>query len=372
MDGCKDKIEGSDRSKENPSFQYPWNVQDLQAAIERERPFADRFIIKNKKGFYRWLDFLDELVLCDKSADSSGWVFRGQADAQWVIKSSFERSVLEPLEKHWQKCDEEDVLAIERKMIEEFRSRCGGEFDVAPDDYMGWLCVMQHYGAPTRLVDFSVSPLISLYMATRRWNPAIKEFAVWACYRPKFQTVYNSRIPWYLSKSKCNNSLCKCSDDNAMSSRKENTLANIEKGRRSNWECANCFFRNEKCGERETNFPKVLWITPQVSNARIRNQRGLFLMPTLLSKKTMQQLCWSCQTGRCVVGETFLSQASKPIANVGDAAKTRYLIQFVFSSKLHTFVSRFLARANIRGSMLFPGVEGVAEELGEMAKNNAF
>lgn len=351
----------------------PCGLLPSQEDLERRRPYRRRLMIKSEAGFYKWLDCLDKMVLYDRTADKGGWVFRGQADARWGIKSSFERMVSEVLRSRDQDITENDLLSVERMMISKFRDRCESNFNIDKSDMMGWLCAMQHYGAPTRFIDFTVSPLVALYMAMKGQNPAAN-FSVWAVYRPNYQTVYNSRIPWLLSKSECGNALCVCHDIEEMSSRMENTQSNLEKGRRSNWECANCFLVNGKCQslERNINFPNVLWITPEVTNLRLLNQGGLFLMPTFLIKTAMRQLFWTWPTrddGQSAV-EEFMKSKYTPMSNVDDVVKTAHLIQFVFSKKLSEFVSRFLTRANIRGSVLFPDLNGVAEEIGYSIRGN--
>src|SRR5260221_91633 len=80
-------------------------------------------------------DVFDEL-------GSHRWVFRGHADARWALKTSLERSNLK-----------RDVSGRgEGHLIDIFRSRAHHFLSAPPtnNDYLEWLALMQHHGAPTR------------------------------------------------------------------------------------------------------------------------------------------------------------------------------------------------------------------------------
>jgi hypothetical protein len=49
----------------------------------------------------------------------------------------------------------------------------------AQRDKWGWYFLMAHYGAPTRLLDWTVNPLVALYFAVASYNPG-SDAAVWA------------------------------------------------------------------------------------------------------------------------------------------------------------------------------------------------
>ena len=103
-----------------------------------------------------WADFVD---LVQKEFSAPCWLFRGQSDARWGLQSSFERA--------YKTIDPELWAAVEQYSMEAFRGRLH-LFDSNPPsegDALEWLALMQHHGAPTRLLDWTRSPTIAAYFA---------------------------------------------------------------------------------------------------------------------------------------------------------------------------------------------------------------
>lgn len=63
-------------------------------------------------------------------------------------------------------------------LTQQFRLRATGYRDTVPgeSDLVGWVSLMQHYGLPTRLLDWTESLLVAAWFAT---EPELRQTAVW-------------------------------------------------------------------------------------------------------------------------------------------------------------------------------------------------
>ena len=98
----------------------------------------------------------------------NAYLFRGQSDAGWDnLKPSLTRLVAaSPVT---------EVLEIERQAWMIFTKQSHRYFNLATiddrDDPLDWWPLMQHYRAPTRLLDWTASPYVAAYFAVaENWN----------------------------------------------------------------------------------------------------------------------------------------------------------------------------------------------------------
>ena len=103
----------------------------------------------------------------------SQWAFRGERDERWPLYSSLSRYLqnfgVSP--RAW--------LQQEGRILRIFK-RKGHQFLSQPPDWeddFQWLALMQHHGAPTRLIDFTWSPYVAAFFALER---TLADGVVWA------------------------------------------------------------------------------------------------------------------------------------------------------------------------------------------------
>jgi hypothetical protein len=95
----------------------------------------------------------------------SSFAFRGRNDADEDLRTSLFRLGGEPRD-------------VERHLLRNFRRYAQLE-DVPFDSPWNWLALAQHHGLPTRLLDWTYSPLVALHFATGRTSAYDRDGVVW-------------------------------------------------------------------------------------------------------------------------------------------------------------------------------------------------
>lgn len=108
------------------------------------------------------------------SAKGSVFVWRGQVDASWALHSSLYRRKLWSGPKDGDAPTEQVLQEEEQEILREvhrwgLHSGSTGRLSI-----LAQLALLQHYGAPTRLIDVTSNPLIALWFAVElQWDDGV-------------------------------------------------------------------------------------------------------------------------------------------------------------------------------------------------------
>lgn len=99
-----------------------------------------------------------------------GWIFRGQRNANWGLRCNLDR-----------KNGLAEAIDAEVLVMREFERRAHLHLGASrePQDSVEWLALIQHHGGPTRLMDFTRSPLVAAFFALEGEGEE-EDCAVWA------------------------------------------------------------------------------------------------------------------------------------------------------------------------------------------------
>lgn len=205
----------------------------------------------------KFINSIEELITILNSFENH-YIFRGQSHETWELKSSLERTLGD---KYREKAE-----VFEKYAIREFKTKFElyNTNDYQPQTMLEWLAMMQHYGTPTSLLDFSESPYIALYFALENADKLQEENLV--IYALDYRMINLNTIEEYKK----------------LDTQFTLNYSDIED-------------EKDKIFEEfiERFNLSVLWVTePQKLNKRIERQRGSFLYKTDISK-TYEEILYS-------------------------------------------------------------------------------
>jgi hypothetical protein len=256
----------------------------------------------------------------------AGYIFRGHKDANYGLVTTIDRF---GGNIKWQR---------ERFLMREFSRRIHHYLssESIPNTTLELLALMQHYGVPTRLLDFTKSPFIALYFAIK---DALmdKDAAVWALMPHNIRTISLKRI--------------REKDDELVKSIGKLLNPFSEFTRESlftKWFMADQ--QNAEFHEIIRHHEIIMDVEPLMMNGRLTVQQGLFLISGS-----------SCRTFE----ETLVDLLNELQKDMPKEAKEPSLAKIIIPKHLRMPLLKELELMNINASSLFEGLDGFARFLKE-------
>ena len=126
------------------------------------------------ENWTKFRNIIDDLT--ENLRDNSRYLFRGQSRQEWKLTTSFIRALPTGLNFEFAK-------NLEKAALDHFRSAAHlylhQQISSEPVkmDVVGWWTLMQHYRAPTRMLDWTSSPYVACYFAVQGAQEA--DCAIW-------------------------------------------------------------------------------------------------------------------------------------------------------------------------------------------------
>ena len=290
----------------------PWN--NIEFEMEPGKPWVT-YTFNDKADSHRIISILSNLTnLNQLNLKHSAALFRGVSSTKFSLKPRLCRIATQmPLEKK---------LGYEFDSINYFRQRAPHYlpervFPSKPWDIEEWLALMQHYGAATRLLDWTASVNVAFYFAVHE-RPD-EDGCVWVIWKGDFQ----SSMPAY---------------DYKMDEKSERKIY-------TNREPFVEFGQN-------TALPIVNVFDSTIKTERMVAQHSLYTY---------------CHQQEADHGEIVGKQLASAYPIDSDAENiTKQLCRFIISPSIKNYLRQHLSKLGISAATLFPGLDGLGRTINEM------
>ncbi|WP_066385448.1 FRG domain-containing protein [Neobacillus mesonae] len=253
-------------------------------------------------NWQQFMEYISGLRLND-------WIYRGQRSSSWNLQSSLYREIT----SFHENLDNKKCMKYEEQMIKEYYGSSPlyspyelkePRTDDSPQRFnyrLETLSIMQHYGAPTRLLDWTYSPYIAAFFAL---DGAIEDFSIFALNVKELENFDKERFDENYSKIK------------------QRIFSRIMKH----------------------NKHFIFSFEPFQKNERIRRQQGLFIVPSVINK-------------------TFDEILNEYSIVDGKLNKKFVAIKLIFKKDAIKEYWLNLRRMNITHETIYPGFEGFCKAL---------
>lgn len=269
-----------------------------------------------------WSDVIKEFnKYTDKYAQ---WVFRGEkSDYKSPLQSSLDRAF-----KIFKKDNEKlKLYEFETNLIREFKRKCHLYINNPPEEdrLLEWMALMQHYSAPTRLLDCTYSFLIAVYFAL--------EYAISDSENDSKDDSEKYCVVWAIDSKWLNEKF-----DCTLTGQKKMDYYGLDLAKR---EKTVIDYISNKCEK------QVLAVSPSRLNDRLTIQQGVFLYPCFNSVSFLENL----------------------VGNFGQSNPQGKIIKYKIDKSEKNSILKKLNYMNINRQSLFPGLDGFAESLSILPKS---
>jgi len=269
--------------------------------------FEKAFVFTEPRPATSWSCFQDWV------GDLSGhWGYRGQRESRWTLQTTLDR--MARVHYSGKNCEGHYALDrrdVERDLLVQFRQQAHQYIRHLPSDsdLASWFALMQHYGVPTRLLDWTESPYVAMYFAVEEE----------AQDDPKRSAVWAIDLEW-LEKRMQETLKLKSGGITASNRNSQNNLLD------------------------QSEIPLVARIDPAIANERMFAQQGFFLWKLLETTPFFDQILMSMMIHPELV--------ERPV-----------LRKLEVAAELRMEFLEVLRSMNIHRASLFPGLDGFCQFL---------